>query len=622
MSRNTGSAKAVLRWLRVPIITICAALAVALIALPILNNKERTSPEDQHAAVETAAPSHTEGIPVPTEDEPDFSGKVFRVGDVDNEVINIQTRLMALFYMASDEPCNVYNQSVANAVKLFQRTHYMSQTGEADEDLLELLFSPVAKEYVLEYGNVGEDVSTLQERLNELGYYDDKQNGYFGVATERALEEFQQINSLETDGKADFFTRELLFSPAALDSEGRPSEIDIFPTDPIDVTPEPYVTETPEITEAPTETPIPTETPVPTDTPEPTVVPTASPTPVPPPTATPTATPRPTPVPTATPTPTPRPTATPTPTPKPTATPKPTPVPTATPTPTPKPTRTPKPTATPTPVPSGAPTATPTPKPTRTPKPTATPKPTPVPTATPTPTPKPTATPKPTPKPTATPKPTPVPTATPTPTPKPTATPTPTPKPTPVPTATPTPTPKPTATPTPTPKPTATPTPKPTATPTPAPTATPTTDPGDPNKPTDTPAPTEVPTTGVEGFIAVLMAQLGKPYVLGGTGPDTFDCSGLVYYCLRQMGINIGRLSAAGYSVYNGWTKIVSEDDLQRGDLIFFYNDAHNYISHVGVFLGNGKYIHASSSNGMIIISNYNNWCHSHYAWGRRVFSE
>ena len=132
--------------------------------------------------------------------------------------------------------------------------------------------------------------------------------------------------------------------------------------------------------------------------------------------------------------------------------------------------------------------------------------------------------------------------------------------------------------------------------------------------------PTGQPEHSVEGFIYVLEAQLGKPYVLGGSGPDTFDCSGLVYYCLRQVGVNIGRLSAAGYSQYTGWHRVDTKEELMRGDLIFFWNDAHSYISHVAVYLGDNRFIHASSSNGCICYSNYGSWAVSHFAWGRRVF--
>ena len=116
------------------------------------------------------------------------------------------------------------------------------------------------------------------------------------------------------------------------------------------------------------------------------------------------------------------------------------------------------------------------------------------------------------------------------------------------------------------------------------------------------------------------MAQLGKPYVLGGSGPDCFDCSGLVYYGLRQVGVHIGRYSAAGYSQVSSWPKISDYHDLKRGDLIFYWDDNHYYIGHVAVYLGNGQFIHASSSHGQMEISNFGSWSINHWAWGRRVF--
>lgn len=120
----------------------------------------------------------------------------------------------------------------------------------------------------------------------------------------------------------------------------------------------------------------------------------------------------------------------------------------------------------------------------------------------------------------------------------------------------------------------------------------------------------------------MLEAQLGKPYVLGGNGPDTFDCSGLVYYCLKQLGINIGRLNARGYANYEGWEKVEDYHDLKRGDLVFYWNDSGSYISHVGVYLGNNKYIHASSSHGEVEIASFGSWSINHFGWGRRVFDE
>ncbi len=277
-----------------------------------------------------------------------------------------------------------------------------------------------------------------------------------------------------------------------------------------------------------------------------------------------------------------------TPTPTPTPTPSPTPRASKTPTPKPAKTPTPKPAKTPTP----KPTKTPTPKPTRTPKPTPTPKPTKAPT----------------PKPTRTPKPTPTKKPTKTPTPKPTRTP----KPTPTPKPTKSPTPKPTKTPkpTPTPKPTKSPTPKPTATPTP--------------KPTKTPKPTPDNTQyehSVNGLIKCAHNQLGDPYILGDEGPDSFDCSGLVHYCLNKSGIKVGRRNAYTYSNNNDWKRIDSVDELKKGDLLFFKSDTSDKVNHTAIYIGNKQFIHASASKGMVVQSSFSSYWYRNFVCGRRVFN-
>ena len=104
--------------------------------------------------------------------------------------------------------------------------------------------------------------------------------------------------------------------------------------------------------------------------------------------------------------------------------------------------------------------------------------------------------------------------------------------------------------------------------------------------------------------------------MFGSSGPDSFDCSGLVYYCLRQAGLNIGRLNAAGYSNYAGWQRIDGKENLIRGDLVFFYDDAYSRISHVGVYLGNNSFLHASATAGSGVISNAGNWFNTPLAWG------
>jgi len=186
---------------------------------------------------------------------------------------------------------------------------------------------------------------------------------------------------------------------------------------------------------------------------------------------------------------------------------------------------------------------------------------------------------------------------TPTPTPKPTATPTPRP--------TPKPTPKPTVTPTP--KPTASPTPKPTAAPTPKPTAGPT--------PAPTPAPTKPPSTG--GLTAEQEAQmielarsaLGVPYVYSGSSMSGFDCSGFTRYIYKTMfGITLPHSSKEQcLSSGTALVKPFSLSAMKVGDIICFdWSSPSGVCDHVGLYIGGGQYIHASSSKGMVVESTLN----------------
>jgi peptidoglycan DL-endopeptidase CwlO len=95
-----------------------------------------------------------------------------------------------------------------------------------------------------------------------------------------------------------------------------------------------------------------------------------------------------------------------------------------------------------------------------------------------------------------------------------------------------------------------------------------------------------VPGSGTSALAAGL-TRIGDPYVWGATGPDEFDCSGLVQWAFHQVGINLPRTSFAQATVGTP----VSRDDLQPGDVVFFYSDA----SHVGIYAGNGLMLHAST---------------------------
>jgi cell wall-associated NlpC family hydrolase len=105
----------------------------------------------------------------------------------------------------------------------------------------------------------------------------------------------------------------------------------------------------------------------------------------------------------------------------------------------------------------------------------------------------------------------------------------------------------------------------------------------------------------IDKIINAARKQLGDTYILGKSGPDSFDCSGLVVYCLRQANVYTRRLNAAGLSKTTSWTKVSSLDSVKRGDLLFFKSDDSSSIGHVGIYIGGGEMIDASSANGKVV---------------------
>jgi len=89
--------------------------------------------------------------------------------------------------------------------------------------------------------------------------------------------------------------------------------------------------------------------------------------------------------------------------------------------------------------------------------------------------------------------------------------------------------------------------------------------------------------------------QLGKPYVWGATGPNAYDCSGLVQWAFKQAGVTLPRVAAQQSLVGTP----VSRDQLQPGDLVFFYTP----VSHVAIYVGDGKILHASTAGQPVKIS-------------------
>jgi len=111
-------------------------------------------------------------------------------------------------------------------------------------------------------------------------------------------------------------------------------------------------------------------------------------------------------------------------------------------------------------------------------------------------------------------------------------------------------------------------------------------------------------------------SHLGKTYEWGANGPYTFDCSGFTKAVFAQYGINIPRVSRDQAKT----GKIVPRNYLEKGDLIFFDSKKSSRVSHVGIYLGNGAFIHASSAKHRVVISSLNsNYYSKHFKWGRRV---
>lgn len=344
-----------------------------------------TGQKDQQAA---ATPEPTEQLHV-------SAYSLLQENDDYPAVQKLQTRLMELGYLDSDEPTTVYNAATSAAVSLYQRTLSYEMNGVADSALQERLFSGEAEAYEMKLGDEGSDVKSMQLRLTELGYYEDKASGFFGAVTEDAVKAFQKKNKLDVDGVFNVDDRELLFSPSA------------------------------------------------------------------------------------------RPAIDPTPTPKPT----------------PKPTK--RPSSSSSSSSSGSSGSS-----------------------------------------------------------------------------------------------------------------------GSSSGESESSGDSSYSASySASGIISVAKAQKGKSYVWSQEGPNTFDCSGLVYFCLRTCGVKVSRYSASGFSKVDSWGYVGSANDLKKGDLVFFKSDSSSSVNHTGIYLGSGSFIHASSSAGKVIVSSITTayWTRN-FVNGRRVF--
>jgi hypothetical protein len=106
------------------------------------------------------------------------------------------------------------------------------------------------------------------------------------------------------------------------------------------------------------------------------------------------------------------------------------------------------------------------------------------------------------------------------------------------------------------------------------------------------------PLTDREKVLAVARSRLGMRYRYGGSGPDRFDCSGFVRYVFGRVGIDMPRRSRDQFAV----GQRITVEDLRPGDLVAFKIRSRRRVTHVGIYLGQGKFIHANSRGGSVRI--------------------
>ncbi len=127
-----------------------------------------------------------------------------------------------------------------------------------------------------------------------------------------------------------------------------------------------------------------------------------------------------------------------------------------------------------------------------------------------------------------------------------------------------------------------------------------------------------VPSTGsasgsASSLLSVAKSKLGCPYVWGAKGPNSFDCSGFVYWCLNQVGVRQSYITSSGWRSVGRYTKITSYSNLRAGDIIVVSG-------HVGIVAEGGTVVDASSGNGKVVHRSLSSWWQRNFICGWRIF--
>jgi len=119
----------------------------------------------------------------------------------------------------------------------------------------------------------------------------------------------------------------------------------------------------------------------------------------------------------------------------------------------------------------------------------------------------------------------------------------------------------------------------------------------------------------VDELVTLAKSKIGSPYIYAKIGPDSFDCSGFVYYLFNHYKIALPRTSLA--QSQSG--KQLLRTQIQKGDILFFDTSGKGYVNHSGIYLGEDQFIHASSGKAKgVTISSLNTWYKDKFKWGIR----
>ena len=117
-------------------------------------------------------------------------------------------------------------------------------------------------------------------------------------------------------------------------------------------------------------------------------------------------------------------------------------------------------------------------------------------------------------------------------------------------------------------------------------------------------------------------SQIGAPYSYGGESPSGFDCSGFTRWVYNGHGANLPHSSQAQFDLAGerGYKRVWSRSDLETGDLVF-HDTSSGRVGHAGIYVGNGKFISATSSEGVQVRSLYDSYWGPRWVGATRIFT-